>query len=51
MQSTRTTDRRRSRAVLALTGALVAAATGVLAPAPAAADPTTSAQAQEPLAG
>ncbi len=46
MQSTRTTGRRRSRAVLALTGALVAAATGVLAPSTAAADPTTSAQAQ-----
>ena len=46
MQSPRTTPRRRSRAVLALGAALVAAATGVLAPAPAAADPTTSAQAQ-----
>jgi cell wall-associated NlpC family hydrolase len=46
VQSTRTTARRRSRAVLALTGALVAAATGVLAPSPAAADPTTSSQAQ-----
>ncbi|SNR70067.1 C40 family peptidase [Blastococcus mobilis] len=46
MQSTRTADRRRSRAVLALTGALVAAATGVLVPSTAAADPTTSAHAQ-----
>ncbi|HET6391423.1 MAG TPA: C40 family peptidase [Blastococcus sp.] len=46
MQSSRTTTRRRSRAVLALGGALVAVMTGVLAPAPAAADPTTSAQAQ-----
>ncbi len=46
MQSSRTTTRRRSRAVLAIGGALVAVMTGVLAPAPAAADPTTSAQAQ-----
>ena len=46
MQSSRTTTRRRSRAVLALGGALVAVMTGVLAPAPAAADPTTSAEAQ-----
>jgi cell wall-associated NlpC family hydrolase len=46
VQSTRTTTRRRSRAVLALGAVLVAAATGVLAPSPAAADPTTSAQAQ-----
>jgi peptidoglycan DL-endopeptidase CwlO len=46
VQSSRTTTRRRSRAVLALGGALVAVMTGVLAPAPAAADPTTSAQAQ-----
>jgi cell wall-associated NlpC family hydrolase len=45
VQSTHMTTRRRSRAVLAL-GALVAAATGVLAPSPAAADPTTSEQAQ-----
>jgi cell wall-associated NlpC family hydrolase len=45
VQSTHMTTRRRSRAVLAL-GALVAAATGVLAPLPAAADPTTSEQAQ-----
>jgi peptidoglycan DL-endopeptidase CwlO len=46
VQSSRTTTRRRSRAVLALGGALVAVMTGALAPAPAAADPTTSAQAQ-----
>ena len=46
MQSSRTTTRRRSRAVLALGGVLVAVMTGVLAPAPAAADPTTSGQAQ-----
>jgi peptidoglycan DL-endopeptidase CwlO len=46
VQSSRTTTRRRSRAVLAIGGALVAVMTGVLAPAPAAADPTTSAQAQ-----
>jgi peptidoglycan DL-endopeptidase CwlO len=47
VQSTRTTTRYRSRAVLALGAALVAAATGVLSPAPAMADPTTSAQAQQ----
>jgi peptidoglycan DL-endopeptidase CwlO len=46
VQSTRTTTRRRSRAALALGAALVAAATGVLAPSPAAADPTTAAQVQ-----
>jgi peptidoglycan DL-endopeptidase CwlO len=46
VQSSRTTTRRRSRAVLAIGGALVAVMTGVLAPAPAAADPTTSAEAQ-----
>ena len=46
MQSTRTTARRRTRAVLALSAALVAAATGLLAPAPAAADPTNAAQAR-----
>ena len=46
MQSSRTTTRRRSRAVLALGGALVAVMAGVLAPSPAAADPTTSGQAQ-----
>ncbi len=45
MQSTRTTTRRRSRAVLALGAALIAAATGVLAPAPAGATPGTAAQA------
>ncbi|SFF23308.1 C40 family peptidase [Blastococcus tunisiensis] len=47
MQSTRTTTRRRSRAVLALGATLLAVAAGVLAPAPAAADPTTAAQAQQ----
>jgi peptidoglycan DL-endopeptidase CwlO len=46
VQSSRMTTRHRSRAVLALGGVLVAVVTGVLAPAPAAADPTTSAQAQ-----
>jgi len=46
VQSSRTTTRRRSRAVLALGGALVAVMAGVLAPSPAAADPTTSGQAQ-----
>jgi peptidoglycan DL-endopeptidase CwlO len=46
VQSSRTTTRRRSRAVLALGGAILAVATGVLAPAPAAADPTTSAEAR-----
>ena len=46
MQSTRTTARRRSRALLALSATLVAAATGLLAPSTAAADPTTSAQAR-----
>jgi cell wall-associated NlpC family hydrolase len=45
VQSTPTTVRRRSRAVLALSAGLIAAATGVLAPSTAAADPTTSAQA------
>jgi cell wall-associated NlpC family hydrolase len=51
VQSSRTTTRRRSRAVSIVTsavgGVLVAVMTGVLAPAPAAADPTTSAEAQE----
>jgi peptidoglycan DL-endopeptidase CwlO len=47
VQSTRTTTRRRSRAALALGVALVAMATGVLAPTTAAADPTTAAQAQQ----
>jgi peptidoglycan DL-endopeptidase CwlO len=46
VQSTRTTARRRTRAVLALSAALIAAATGLLAPAPAAADPTNAAQAR-----
>jgi peptidoglycan DL-endopeptidase CwlO len=46
VQSTRTTARRRTRAVLALSAALVAAATGLLAPTPAAADPTDAAQAR-----
>jgi cell wall-associated NlpC family hydrolase len=41
VQSPRTTSRRRSRAVLALGAALVAVATGVLAPAPAGAAPRT----------
>jgi cell wall-associated NlpC family hydrolase len=45
VQSARTTPRRRSRAVLALGAALVAAATGVLAPSPAAATPSTVAEA------
>jgi len=46
VQSTRTTARRRTRAVLALSAALIAAATGLLAPAPAAAEPTNAAQAR-----
>jgi peptidoglycan DL-endopeptidase CwlO len=46
VQSPRTTARRRTRAVVAVSAAVLAAVTGVLAPAPAAADPTTSAQAQ-----
>jgi peptidoglycan DL-endopeptidase CwlO len=46
VQSTRTTARRRTRAVLALSATLIAAATGLLAPAPAAADPTNAAQAR-----
>jgi cell wall-associated NlpC family hydrolase len=45
VQSTRTTTRRRSRAVLALGGALVAVLTGVLAPAPATAAPGSAAAA------
>ena len=45
MQSTRTIPRRRSRAVLALGGAFVAVATGVLAPVPAGAAPRTAAEA------
>ena len=45
MQSTRTTSRRRSRAVLALGGALVAVLTGVLAPSPATAAPGSAAEA------
>ncbi|MDT0274580.1 C40 family peptidase [Blastococcus goldschmidtiae] len=47
MQSARTTPRRRSRALLAVGVALVAAATGVLAPAPAGATPGTAAEARE----
>lgn len=47
MQSARTTQRRRSRTVLALAAALVAAATSVLAPSTAAAAPGTSAEAAE----
>ncbi len=49
MQSARTTQRRRSRAALALGAALVAAATGVLVPAPAGAAPSTAAEAGELL--
>jgi cell wall-associated NlpC family hydrolase len=45
VQHTRTTTRRRSRAVLALSAALVAAATGVLAPTAATAAPRTAAEA------
>ncbi len=45
MQSARTTPRHRSRAVLALGAALVAAAAGVLAPSPAGAAPSTAAEA------
>jgi len=45
VQSTRTTSRHRSRAALALGAVLVAAATGVLAPAPAGAAPGTAAEA------
>jgi cell wall-associated NlpC family hydrolase len=46
VQSSRTTTRHRSRTFLALGAVLLALGTGLLAPAPAAADPTTSAQAQ-----
>jgi len=46
VQSSRTTTRRRSRAVTALGAALVAVSTGLLAPSPAAADPTTAGEAQ-----
>jgi peptidoglycan DL-endopeptidase CwlO len=45
VQSTRTTTRRRSRALLALGTVLMATATGVLAPAPAGAAPGTAAEA------
>ncbi|SDF66526.1 Cell wall-associated hydrolase, NlpC family [Blastococcus fimeti] len=45
MQSARTTTRRRSRAVLALGAVLAAAATGLLAPSPAGAAPSTAAEA------
>lgn len=45
MQSTRTTGRRRSRAVLAIGAVLVAAVTGLLAPTPAGAVPGTAAEA------
>jgi cell wall-associated NlpC family hydrolase len=45
VQSTRTIPRRRSRAVLALGGAFVAVAAGVLAPVPAGAAPRTAAEA------
>ena len=47
MQSARTTQRRRSRAVLALGAALVAVAAGVLAPSPAGAVPGTVAEVGE----
>jgi cell wall-associated NlpC family hydrolase len=47
VQSTRTTTRRRSRAVLALGAALVAAATGVLASSSAVAAPGTAAEAMK----
>lgn len=47
MHSARTTPRRRSRAVLALTAALLATATGVLTPTPAGAVPGTAAEAGE----
>ncbi|RBY76578.1 NlpC/P60 family protein [Blastococcus sp. TF02-09] len=46
MQSARTTPRRHSRAVLA-GAALIAVATGVLAPTPAGADPSTAAEAAD----
>jgi cell wall-associated NlpC family hydrolase len=45
VQPTRTTTRRRSRVVVGLSAALVAAATGVLAPSTAAATPRTAAEA------
>jgi peptidoglycan DL-endopeptidase CwlO len=47
VQLTRTTTRRRSRAVLALGAALVATATGVLSPSAASAEPGTAAEAME----
>ncbi|WP_309229970.1 MULTISPECIES: C40 family peptidase [unclassified Blastococcus] len=47
MQSARTTPRRRPRVALALGAALLAAATGVLAPTPAGAAPSTAAEAGE----
>jgi cell wall-associated NlpC family hydrolase len=47
VQSTRTTPRRRSRAVQALGAALAAAATGVLAPSSAVAAPGTAAEAMK----
>jgi cell wall-associated NlpC family hydrolase len=49
VQSARTTPRRRSRVVLALGAALVAAATGVLAPTPAGAAPSTAAEAADAM--
>ncbi|TFV67788.1 UNVERIFIED_ORG: NlpC/P60 family protein [Bacillus sp. AZ43] len=49
MQSTRTGTRRRSRALLVLGSVLVATATGILAPAPAAADPADAAEARKLL--
>jgi cell wall-associated NlpC family hydrolase len=50
VQHPRTTTRRRSRAVLALSAALVAAATGVLAPTAATAAPRTAAEATAAVA-
>jgi cell wall-associated NlpC family hydrolase len=50
VQSTRMTSGRRSRAVLALGGALVAVLTGVLAPAPASAAPGSAAAASKLVA-
>jgi cell wall-associated NlpC family hydrolase len=47
VQLTRSTTRRRSRAVLALGAALIATATGVLSPSVASAEPGTAAEAME----
>lgn len=46
MQLTRTTPRRRSRAVLAIGAAMIATATGVLAPTVASAEPGSPAEAR-----